>query len=83
MCIRYYQSEPESIAQIGRETRAMLTGYSVTVRNEHTGESTTLTIQATCPADAQLNALLSLFKANGWRKALALPATPLGVTGEG
>lgn len=46
--------------------------YEVAVRNELTGEMETVLITTGVPCDAQVQALLHLFKTRGWRKAVAL-----------
>lgn len=47
--------------------------YNVEVRNELTGETETVRMATagTCGAQAQVEALLHLFKNKGWRKAVA------------
>lgn len=47
--------------------------YDVTVRNELTGEVATISLQSSWPQEAQVAALVQLFKLQGWRKAVALP----------
>jgi hypothetical protein len=46
--------------------------YDVRVRNELTGEVTTVSLQSNCWEEAQVAALVKLFKSQGWRKAVAL-----------
>ena len=46
--------------------------YSVSVRNELTGEIRVLDVVSEYFADAQITALERMFKDEGWRKALAL-----------
>jgi len=50
--------------------------YTVSVRNEHTGEMTTVTISAFSAQDAQIEALVLLFRSHGWRKAVAFLPVP-------
>lgn len=47
--------------------------YHVVVRNELTGETETVrtAMDGMCGAQAQVEALLHLFKNKGWRKAIA------------
>jgi hypothetical protein len=47
--------------------------YKVLVRNELTGETETVrtAMDGICGAQAQVEALLHLFKSKGWRKAVA------------
>jgi hypothetical protein len=47
--------------------------YDVSVRNELSGEVTTVSVLADCAAGAQVAALVALFKTRGWRKAVAIP----------
>lgn len=47
--------------------------YEVDVRNELTGEVEKVRLSCACSQDAQVNALLQLFKHQGWRKAVAAP----------
>jgi hypothetical protein len=47
--------------------------YDVSVRNELSGEVTTIGVLADCAAGAQVEALVALFKTRGWRKAIASP----------
>ncbi len=46
--------------------------YLIPVRNETTGEVKVVEILSGHDADAQVSALLQLFKQEGWRKATAL-----------
>src|SRR5438105_1969365 len=46
--------------------------YDVVVRNELTGEVTTVGIRSWDAQEAQSEALIYLFRSRGWRKALAL-----------
>lgn len=48
--------------------------YDIVVRNELTGEVATVTVKSSWPQDAQVEALVQLFRALGWRKATAFPA---------
>jgi hypothetical protein len=45
--------------------------YRVVVRNELTGETSTVVIAAPCAADAQVEALSILFQSLRWRNAVA------------
>lgn len=45
--------------------------FAVTVRNQITGETATLHIQAGCAPGAQVEALTHAFRHLGWRRALA------------
>lgn len=46
--------------------------FDVVVRNEHTGEMVTLSIESSVGAEAQVQALTELFHTRGWNKATAL-----------
>lgn len=46
--------------------------YSVPVRNELTGESTTVQVESLSAKDAQVQALSLVFRREGWRSARAL-----------
>ncbi len=46
--------------------------YSVTVRNEHTGEMRVVEVSSSFHTDAQIEALMILFHEEGWNKARAL-----------
>jgi hypothetical protein len=46
--------------------------YRVPVRNEHTGEVRVVEICSGYGTDAQIEALQTLFRQEGWRKAVAL-----------
>ena len=48
--------------------------YDVTVQNQLTGEVAVLAVSSSWPQDAQVEALVQLFKLHGWRKAVAFPA---------
>lgn len=45
--------------------------YDVTVRNELTGEVATVEVRSDCWQQAQVDALVLLFRSSGWRKAVA------------
>src|SRR5947209_8981601 len=47
--------------------------YDISVRNELSGETATVSVLADCQAGAQVEALVALFKIRGWRKAIASP----------
>ena len=51
--------------------------YEVVVRNEVTSEVRTVRISSFGPEDAQVEALVQLFKSQGWRKAVALAPSPV------
>ena len=46
--------------------------FDVTVRNELTGEVVTVGIRSGDAQEAQAEALLYMFRSQGWRKAIAL-----------
>jgi hypothetical protein len=48
--------------------------YDVVVRNELTEEVATVALRSSCPQEAQVEALVQLFRLRGWRKAVAFPA---------
>jgi hypothetical protein len=56
--------------------------YDVVVRNELTGETVTVEMLGSVPAEAQTQALLQLFRTHGWRKASALPPDAACASGE-
>lgn len=56
--------------------------FDVVVRNELTGEVVSVRVPCNAPQDAQIEALLGVFKNRGWRKALALPAEPVNGVSE-
>jgi hypothetical protein len=56
--------------------------YDVVVRNEHTGEMVTLSVESSIGADAQVQALHELFHARGWSKATALSPVAREMLGE-
>lgn len=43
--------------------------YDVVVSNDLTDEMTTVSLRSTGETDAQVEALVSLFRSRGWRKA--------------
>ena len=45
--------------------------YEVLVRNEITGEMATITVESPSNHDAQVEALVQCFRAQGWRRATA------------
>lgn len=45
--------------------------FSVSVRNDLTGEVRTIVVPCDFPADAQIRALHALFHSDGWRRATA------------
>ena len=47
--------------------------YRVAVRNEQTGETMVVTVEAEHPVEGQEKALLFIFRHYGWRHAVALP----------
>lgn len=49
--------------------------YKVVVRNEITGEVEMVPVACSCFQDAQIEALVFLFRNQGWRKAVALQST--------
>ena len=53
-----------------------MNSYQVEVRNETTGEVHSMTVHCEDPRDAQIQALVTLFRSQGWRKAVAQPALP-------
>jgi hypothetical protein len=46
--------------------------YSVSVRNELTGEATTVQVESFSAKDAQVQALTLVFRREGWRSSRAL-----------
>lgn len=54
--------------------------YDVKVRNELTGEEMTVSLDSNSWQDAQVHALILLFKHVGWRKAVAYPPEIAGVS---
>lgn len=48
--------------------------YTVMVRNDLTGEMQAVSVVSVSPEDAQIEALVQLFKRLGWRKAVAFRA---------
>ncbi|GAC1334528.1 MAG: hypothetical protein NVS2B16_18840 [Chloroflexota bacterium] len=46
--------------------------YEVVVRNELTNEETTVSLPSASQQDAQVEALICLFRCHGWRKSCTL-----------
>jgi hypothetical protein len=59
--------------------------YDVPVQNQLTGEQRTVSLRASWPQEAQVAALVQLFRLHEWRKAVAFPAErrPIHASGEG
>jgi hypothetical protein len=53
--------------------------YSVLVRNEMTGETTTVLVASFSSQDAQVLALTQVFRQHGWRKVCAFEATSVAL----
>jgi hypothetical protein len=53
-------------------TEEYVDNFTVVVRNEFTGEVRTIEVQSEYYRDAQIAALVQLFRVDGWRKATAL-----------
>jgi hypothetical protein len=51
--------------------------FDVVVHNELTHEETTVRLTSGCSQDAQVEALVQVFKSRGWRKISALPPIPV------
>lgn len=70
-CIAGIPGQGELVQMEGITALRLL--YDVSVRNELSGEVTTVSVLADCVAGAQVEALVALFKTRGWRRAVATP----------